>query len=129
MQERVSLRRSTPLNVNDNLNDNVLREAPVIGREATLARQEHQLKRKNVNRQLKKKAKRIRDFILMSGNFGHNRDTSYYSKYPFIIRKCISMSRRITDLINHARIFPLDSLRFSFSIMKNGLKSAMRGEG
>lgn len=77
----------------------------------------------------KGKADRIRDFILMSGNFGHNRDMSYYSKYPFIIRKCISMSRRIEDLINHARIFPLDSLRFSFSIMKNGLKSALRGEG
>lgn len=76
-----------------------------------------------------KKADKIMDFILMSGNFGHNRDMSYYSKYPFVIRKVCSMWMRVNDLFNHARIFPMDSLLFSFSIMKNGLKSAMRGEG
>lgn len=76
----------------------------------------------------KRKARQINDFILMSGNFGHNRDMSYYRKYPYAIRKCISMGQRIGDLCRHARIFPLDSLRFSFTIMKNGLRSAVRGE-
>ena len=76
----------------------------------------------------KKKAKRINEFILNVGNMGHNRDKSYM-KYPFVIRKFFSAGRRIGDLISHARIFPLDSLRFSFAIMKNGIKSAMRGEG
>lgn len=76
-----------------------------------------------------KKANRIIDFIMMSGNMGHNRDMSHFSSKPFIIRKCISAGRRIGDLINHARIFPLDSLLFSFSIIKNGLRSAIRGEG
>lgn len=76
-----------------------------------------------------KKANRIIDFIMMSGNMGHNRDMSHFSIKPFIIRKCISAGRRIGDLINHARIFPLDSLLFSFSIIKNGLRSAIRGEG
>ena len=47
---------------------------------------------------------------------------------PYLIRKCISMGRRIGDLINHARIFPLDSLRFFPRIMFNGLRSAIRGE-
>ena len=75
------------------------------------------------------KANRIINFVMMSGNMGHNRDMSHYSKYPFVVRKCVSMGRRIGDLINHARIFPLDSLGFSFSILKNGVKSAMRGEG
>ena len=74
------------------------------------------------------KADKIMDFILMSGNFGHNRDMSYYSKYPYLIRKFYSMKMRVGDLINHARIFPLDSIRFSFWIMLNGLKSAVRGE-
>ena len=77
----------------------------------------------------RKKADRIMEFILKSGNMGHNRDMSHFSKYPYLIRKCVSMGRRISDLINHARIFPLDSLRFSFAIMKNGMKSALRGEG
>ena len=75
----------------------------------------------------KKKAKRIMEFVMMSGNFGHNRDSSYM-KYPYLIRKCFSMGRRIGDLFCHARIFPMDSLRFSFSIMRNGVRSAMRGE-
>ena len=47
----------------------------------------------------------------------------------FVVRKTFSMFRRIGDLFNHARIFPLDSLRFSFVIMRNGVKSAVRGEG
>jgi hypothetical protein len=75
-----------------------------------------------------KKADRIMEFILKSGNMGHNRDMSHFSKYPYLIRKCVSMGRRIGDLINHARIFPLDSLRFFPYIMLNGVRSAIRGE-
>ena len=76
----------------------------------------------------RKKADRIMEFILKSGNMGHNRDMSHFSKYPYLVRKCVSMGRRIGDLINHARIFPLDSLRFFPRIMFNGVRSAMRGE-
>lgn len=75
-----------------------------------------------------KKADRIMEFILKSGNMGHNRDMSHFSKYPYLIRKCVSMGRRISDLINHARIFPLDSLRFFPYMIFNGVRSAMRGE-
>lgn len=75
-----------------------------------------------------KKADRIMEFILKSGNMGHNRDMSHFNKYPYLIRKCVSMGRRISDLINHARIFPLDSLRFFPRIMFNGVRSAMKGE-
>ena len=76
----------------------------------------------------RKKADRIMEFILKSGNMGHNRDMSHFSKFPYLIRKCVSMGRRIGDLINHARIFPLDSLRFFPRIMFNGVRSAIRGE-
>ena len=76
----------------------------------------------------RKKADRIMEFILKSGNMGHNRDMSHFNKYPYLIRKCVSMGRRISDLINHARIFPLDSLRFFPYIMFNGVRSAIRGE-
>jgi len=78
--------------------------------------------------QWERKADRIMEFILKSGNMGHNRDMSHFSKYPYLIRKCVSMGRRIGDLINHARIFPLDSLRFFPRIMFNGVRSAIRGE-
>ena len=76
----------------------------------------------------KRKAKLIMNFVMMSGNMGHNRDMSHFGKYPYLIRKCISMGRRLGDLFHHARIFPLDSLRFSYAIMKNGVRSAIRGE-
>ena len=75
----------------------------------------------------KKKAERIFEFVMMSGNFGHNRD-SKYMKFPYVIRKSFSMGRRIGDSFRHARIFPLDSLRFFPYMMFNGVRSAMRGE-
>lgn len=78
--------------------------------------------------QFDKKADRIMEFLIKSGNMGHNRNMSHFSKYPYIIRKCVSMGRRIGDLINHAKIFPLDSLIFFPTIMFNGLRSAVKGE-
>lgn len=76
----------------------------------------------------RQKADRIMEFVLMSGNFGHNRDHSYFEKYPYLVRKCVSFGRRVGDLLNHARIFPLDSLRFLPAMLVNGVRSAVRGE-
>ena len=76
----------------------------------------------------RQKADRIMEFVLMSGNFGHNRDHSYFEKYPYLVRKCVSFGRRVGDLARHARIFPLDSLRFLPSMLVNGVRSAVRGE-
>ena len=75
-----------------------------------------------------RKARRIKDFVLMSGNFGHNRDRSYFEKYPYVIRKFCSFGRRVGDMFNHARIFPLDSMRFLSSIVFHGIQDAIRGE-
>ena len=75
----------------------------------------------------KKKAEMIRVFVMEVGNMGHNRDSGY-KKYPYVIKKFFSMERRIGDLYRHARIFPLDSVRFLPKIVFNGLRSAMRGE-
>ena len=74
-----------------------------------------------------RKANRILDFVMMAGNFGHNRDMSYYSKYPYLIRKFFSMRMRMVDLIRHSRIFPLDSLKFFPKIISDGVSSAMKG--
>ena len=75
----------------------------------------------------KRKASRIRDFILRVGNFGHNRDMSYYRKYPFLIRKTISLRRRLADFATHVLIFPLDSLRFLPRVLIHGFGAAMKG--
>lgn len=74
----------------------------------------------------KKKADKICSFIIEVGNFGHNRDNSYFNK-PFVIRKAISLGRRCGDLIRHARIFPLDSFRFLPGIVINGVRAALKG--
>ena len=75
-----------------------------------------------------RKARGIMRFVLMSGNFGHNRNQSYFVKYPYLIRKVYSFGRRCGDLLRHARIFPWDSLRFFPALVYNGLRSAARGE-
>jgi hypothetical protein len=76
----------------------------------------------------KRKASRICLFILEVGNMGHNRDSNYFSKRPYIVRKICSFRRRMGDLIRHSQIFPIDTLRFLPNIMFNGLRSAIRGE-
>ena len=75
-----------------------------------------------------KKADKICEFILEVGNFGHNRDNSYFQKHSYFIQKCISAWRRVKDLCRHATIFPVNSVRFFFGIMHNGIVSAVRGE-
>lgn len=57
-----------------------------------------------------RKAERIKAFVFSVGNLGHNRDMSYYGKYPFLVRKCISMEQRVGDLLNHARTMYKDQL-------------------
>ena len=80
------------------------------------------------DKKCKRKAVRICSFIMEVGNFGHNRDRSYYEKYPYVIRKTISMGRRCGDLVRHARLFPLDTIKFFPVIIFNGLRSAANGE-
>lgn len=75
----------------------------------------------------KRKANRINKFILSVGNMGHNRE-KIYANYPYLVRKCYSAFRRIGDLTRHARVFPVDSVRFLPAMILNGLRSAIRGE-
>lgn len=75
----------------------------------------------------KSKAKQIEAFVIASGNFGHNRETNH-SERSYVSKKAHSMRRRINDSFHHARIFPLDSLRFMPTIMFQGFMSAARGE-
>lgn len=76
----------------------------------------------------KKKANKICDFILEVGNMGHKRDMSYFNDKSYLMQKVISMGRRWGDLRRHAKIFPLDSVKFFPRIILYGLLSAVRGE-
>ncbi len=76
----------------------------------------------------KQMAKKIMLLTLDSNNIEQNRDLSYIAKYPYVIRKTVSLGRRCGDLFRVAKVFPTDSLRFFPSIVFHGLKSAARGE-
>lgn len=39
--------------------------------------------------------RRAESFKAFVGNMGHNRNMSYYSRYPYLVRKCISMGHRV----------------------------------
>lgn len=80
------------------------------------------------DRKWKRKAALITSFLIKVGNFGHNRDSSFYEKYPYLLRKTISFGRVCLDLVHHSRIFPVDSFRFFPSMVLNGVKAAARGE-
>ena len=59
----------------------------------------------------------ILDFMLETGNFGHNRDYSYYRKYPFLVRKAISLWRKGGDIVHHFTLFPANSFRYFFRFL------------
>lgn len=75
-----------------------------------------------------RKAQIVLSFIMEAGNFGHNRDVSYYNKYPYIIRKTISIWYHTWDSLRHFFVFPLDSVIAWCSLVKTGLKFVMKGK-
>ena len=81
----------------------------------------------NHNDKLKRKADKIMEFVLECGNFGHNRDYSYYEKYPYVVFKVISLWRHITDTFRYFRIFPIDSMKVLWRKICVGVSVAIRG--
>lgn len=75
-----------------------------------------------------RKSDRISKFLIEVGNFGHNTENGSYMKYPFLIRKAISMGKRINALLRHSFIFPTKTVLYLPYVMMTGLKSAIKGE-
>lgn len=73
------------------------------------------------NKKWSRKARRINDYVLRVGNFGHNHDACYYSNKPYIIRKTISFWRRTSDAYNNFFIFPWDSISVWSNVIKGGV--------
>lgn len=69
-----------------------------------------------------KKADRIMEFVLEVGNFGHNR--TYKRSGNFLTGKIQGAWYKLRDFICHARIFPLDSMKFFFHYALNGVSVA-----
>ena len=73
-----------------------------------------------------KKADRIMEFVLETGNFGHNRERTASKSY--MGGKLASTFRKLKDFGHHMRIFPIDSLKFFCYFAIDGIGGAMRGE-
>lgn len=76
----------------------------------------------------KRKASRIMKYIMKVGNMGHNKDMSFYSEDKRFVKKFKAFWMRVKVLSSHARIFPIDSLRFLPYMVYSGVKSFLRGE-
>ena len=59
-----------------------------------------------------RKARRICRVVMDAGNFGHNKDYSYRSKYPKLVEKSITFFRRLGEYGRLFAIFPGDAPRF-----------------
>jgi len=66
----------------------------------------------NLNANLKRKADRIMELVLESGNFGHNKDLSYRTRYSGITYKIVAAWRRLKDFASLIPVFPQDAPRF-----------------
>lgn len=73
-----------------------------------------------------RKAKRILGFVLETGNFGHNRmaQGSRLTVHGYFARKVQGAWHKLQDFVRHARIFPLDSVKFFFHYAMNGVSVA-----
>ena len=78
------------------------------------------------SRHWSRKASRICSFVIETGNFGHNRDYSYYQKYPFLVFKAISLWRHLKDTFRYVFIFPLDSQKVMWRKLIFGIKAVLK---
>lgn len=80
------------------------------------------------SRKWKRKASRIINYIIDTGNFGHKRDESYLRKYSGIKRKIMRFNHITKDTFTHFFIFPLDSIKVWWGRMMVGLRVLVGGE-
>ncbi len=74
----------------------------------------------------KRNSERILSLMIETGSFGHNRDYSYYEKYPYILIKFISLWRHTKDNLRHMSIFPKDASRVWLLRFKEGIDEVIR---
>ena len=73
----------------------------------------------------RRKGRRICRVVLDAGNFGHNKDNSYRSKYPRLVEKTITFFRRLGEYFRLFVIFPADAPRFFISYVRRKVKVAL----
>lgn len=70
-----------------------------------------------------RKAQQICRVVLDAGNFGHNKDNSYRSRYPKLVEKSITFLRRLGEFVRLSMIFPQDAPRFFWTYVSKRVKA------
>lgn len=76
------------------------------------------------DKRYKRNAKRVLKRIMKSGNFGHNNDLSYRTKYKGLTYNLVSLWRRFIDFASLIPVFPLDAPRFFVTYVVNKANGA-----
>lgn len=74
------------------------------------------------------KGDKVMRFVLETGNFGHNRDYSYYKQYPYVVYKAISLWRHLCDGMRYFFIFPNSSVKVLSRSLVVGFSVALKGK-
>lgn len=72
-----------------------------------------------------RKAEGICRIVLDAGNFGHNKDNTYRSKYPKLVEKSITFFRRLGEYIRLFAIFPSDAPKFFVTYVRRRVKATL----
>lgn len=75
----------------------------------------------------KKKAESVLVIIMESGNFGQNKDWSYYDKHHRMVSKAISLWKHTEDSYKLFKIFPGHAVLSWWRMVTHGIKWAKRG--
>lgn len=76
----------------------------------------------------KKKANKVMRIILETGSFGINNDRSYLKEYGALRRKMATVWECTKEYMSHFPIFPLDSFKVWYSLLKNGSLTLLTGK-
>ena len=80
-----------------------------------------------IDKRLKRKADRILNIVMETGNLGNNRDSSYHQRHSFLVYKAISFWNTSKDCVKLGCIFPLDSFRIWWKRLFDGMDRASKG--
>lgn len=80
----------------------------------------------SIVKKFKRKADRIFEFVMESGNFGHNRDIGYKQKYPFVIRYAMSFWLYTKLAMKRFAISPRNAIMAWWTIVKMGANAAAK---
>ena len=70
------------------------------------------------------RARRLMDFIMKVGNFGHNRDVEWSDPFK---RRSTLIWHRITDTIRLSLVFPIDAPKFLMKYVGDGVRNIVWG--